>query len=293
MITSANQASRTKLLHRVTFAAVAVAMTLIIIKLLAYYMTDAVSLLSSLIDSSMDMFASLINLLAVRKALSPADDDHRFGHGKAEPLAGLGQAAFITGSSVFLCFEAVRRLLQPVPIKQETIGIVVMIISLTLTIGLVLYQRRVIRETDSLAVRADSIHYLSDIILNLGVIAALVLTVSFGWTHADPLIAIAIALFILYSVIQIAKQSLDQLMDKELPDADRNRVMSIVTAHPQVRDVHDLRTRASGQNSFIQMHVAVDGGLSLKEAHGIAVAVQQQLESAFPEADIIIHQDPD
>jgi len=292
MTYSVDQTVRAVLLRRVTNAAVAVASLLIAIKLFAFYMTDAVSLLSSLIDSTMDLFASLINLVAVRKTLLPADEDHRFGHGKAEPLAGLGQSAFITGSSIFLCFEAIRRLLQPVPIKQEGIGITVMLISLVLTLALVMYQRYVIRRTGSIAVRADSIHYVSDIAINLGVIIALVITVKFGWVYADPVFAIAIAGFIMYSVWQIASQSLNQLMDRELPDTDRNRILELVMQHTEVRDVHDLRTRASGNDRFIQLHLEVDGRMSLEQAHQIAVDVQDNLEAAFPGADIIIHQDP-
>jgi len=291
-VTANASPARETLLRRATTAAVAVAVFLILIKLFAFYTTQAVSLLSSLIDSLMDMCASLINLFAVRQALVPADNEHRFGHGKVEPLAGLAQAAFITGSSLFLCFEAVRRLLHPVTVEHGTVGILVMLISLVVTIGLVTYQRHVIRQTGSLAVGADSIHYASDVAMNLGVIVALVLTVNFGWVYADPLFAIGIAAYILYSVALIARRSLDQLMDRELPEPDRDKIINLAQAHPGVRNVHDLRTRASGYHRFIQLHLEVDGSLDLAQAHQIAVDVQTSIEVAFPEADVIIHEDP-
>jgi ferrous-iron efflux pump FieF len=281
------------LLKRATYASVSVAVFLVLIKLSAYYITNSVSLLSSLVDSALDLIASIINLVAVRHSLMPADDLHRFGHGKAEPLAGLGQAAFITGSSVFLCFEAVNRLLHPVFLQQGIIGIGVMIISLTLSLLLVAYQRHVIKQTQSIAIKADSIHYLNDVAINLGVIVALVLTINFGWVYADPLFAIGIALVILYSVWHIFKQSLDQLMDRELPDNERQEILDIIRRHPQVREVHDFRTRASGRDRFIQAHLVIDGNLSLRDAHDVAETVEQAIRSAFPGADVIIHQDPE
>ncbi len=280
------------LLKRVTNASVAVAITLIVVKLFAFFLTDSVSLLSSLIDSILDMFASLINLIAVRQSLVPADDDHRFGHGKAEPLAGLAQAAFITGSSVFLLFEVIQRLIHPVSVQQGSIGILVMVISLLMTISLVLYQRRVIRITKSIAVQADSIHYISDIALNVSVIAALVMSFYFGWIYADPIFAMCIAVIIIYSAWKIASLSLDQLMDKELPDEDREKILQIANDHRLVCGVHDLRTRTSGQNIFIQLHLEMEAQILLHEAHSIATEVQKIIEDAYPNADVIIHEDP-
>ena len=280
------------LLRRVTYASVAVASLLIVIKLLAFFLTDSVALLSSLIDSVLDLFASLVNLVAVRQALVPADAEHRFGHGKAEPLAGLGQGAFITGSAVFLCFEAVSRIIQPVEVAHGTAGIAVMLVSLALTLSLVAYQRYVISRTGSLAVQADSIHYASDIAINASVIVALVLTVQLGWIYADPLFALGIAVYIIYAVWQIVKQSLNQLMDRELPDEDRARILAIASRHPEVHDAHDLRTRASGYNRFIQLHLEMDGRLPLAVAHRVAVEVMEEIQAAFPGADVIIHEDP-
>jgi ferrous-iron efflux pump FieF len=288
-----NDSARNRvLLHRVTLASIVVAAVLIVVKIGAYILTGSVAILSSLVDSVLDSFASLVNYYAVRQSLVPADADHRFGHGKAEPLAGLGQAAFIAGSSMLLLFEAMTRLITPVPVAHGVIGIVVMIFSLVLTIVLVTYQKRVIRQTQSLAVKADSLHYTSDVVLNLSVIVSIVLSVYVGWSAADPLFAIVIAGWIVHAAWGIARQSLDQLMDRELPDPDRDRIRAICLAHAEVRGVHELRTRASGRDIFIQLHLVLDSSMLLAEAHRIAESVEAELRDAFPGADVIIHEDP-
>jgi len=281
-----------RLLRRATVASVTVAFTLIAIKMAAYLVTGSVALLSSLVDSVLDSLASLINFFAVRHAITPADQEHRFGHGKAEPLAGMGQAAFIAGSSLFLIFESVNRLVNVVPVRHSGIGVIVIFGSLVLTALLVGYQRYVVRRTGSLAIRADSLHYASDIVLNLSVILALILSGYLGIPLADPLFALGIAAYIIYSAWQIAAQSLDQLMDRELPDTDRERIECICRQHPEVRNVHDLRTRASGMDIFIQLHLELDPGLLLVRAHRIADEVEVELRKAFPNADVLIHQDP-
>ena len=280
------------LLRRATVASVVVAFTLICIKVAAYFATGSVALLSSLVDSLLDSLASLINFFAVRHALVPADREHRFGHGKAEPLAGLGQAAFIAGSAVFLVFESINRLINPVTISHGHIGIAVMLVSLVLTLLLVLYQKHVVRRTQSMAIKADSLHYASDIVLNLSVILALVLSSKFNLPSADPLFALAIAGYIIWSAARIANLSLHQLMDRELPDVDRDRIIAVCRRHPEVLDVHELRTRASGMDIFIQLHLELDGNLSLLQAHRVADDVEQELQREFPNADVIIHEDP-
>jgi len=280
------------LMRRATYASVATAVLLVAVKLVAWHLTGSVALLSSLVDSMLDALASTLNLVAVHHALAPADREHRFGHGKAEPLAGLAQAAFIAGSAVFLVAEAVSRLLRPQPIEQAALGVGVMLFSLGMTLVLVQYQRRVVRRTGSVAIGADLLHYVGDVLVNGGVIAALVLSSLFGWTLADPLIALAIAAYILKAVWDIVARSLAQLMDRELPDADRARIVAIGRRHPQVRDLHDLRTRVSGQTTFIQLHLEMDGALSLERAHAIADEVLADLTKAFPDAEILIHQDP-
>jgi ferrous-iron efflux pump FieF len=289
---SAKDTRQARLMRMATYASVTVAFTLIGIKIFAYVLTGSVALLSSLIDSVLDAFASVINLLAVRHSLMPADREHRFGHGKAEPLAGLGQAAFISGSSVFLVFEAINHLIHPRPVEHGMTGIVVIFISLLLTIMLVIYQKYVVSRTKSIAIHADSIHYLSDIGLNLSVIIALVLSAYMDLPLADPIIAIGIAAYIIHSAWTILINAYNQLMDKELPDADREKIVDIALGHPCVSDLHELRTRTAGQDVFIQLHLEIDGSISLLNAHRIADEVERSLRAAYPNADILIHQDP-
>ena len=215
-----------------TYASVAVAVTLIVAKLSAYLFTELVSILSSLIDSSSDLLASLVTLFGVRVALRPPDRSHRYGHGKAEPLAALAQAAFVTGSAVFLSYEAINRLINPQPIQEGTAGIAVMVLSIVLTIGLVAFQRRVIRQTGSLAIGADSLHYSGDLFMNLAAIAALVITNATGIRLVDPIFALGIAAFLVFGATHIAKGSLDTLMDRELPHGDRKRQIAESPRYP-------------------------------------------------------------
>jgi len=280
-----------RLLRRVTWAAVTVAATLVVGKIIAWWMTDAVSLLATLIDSVLDLFASTLNLLAVRHALTPADREHRFGHGKAEALAGLGQSAFIAGSAGFLLLEATRRILDPAPLGNIGPGVIVTGLSIVATLGLVSYQRYVLARVDSVAIRADSLHYRTDLLVNLGVILALWLS-TIGWPGFDPLLAMLVALYILYSVVAILRQSLDQLMDRELPDADRARIEGLARGHDQVRGIHDLRSRRAGTALFLQLHLELDDDLSLFQAHAIADEVEAAIESAYPGAEVLIHIDP-
>ena len=280
------------LMHRAALASLSVTVFLIALKFVAYIATDSVSMLASLADSGLDFFASMINLVAVRSSLTPPDREHRFGHGKAEPLAGLAQGAFIAGSATFLIIEAVSRLTQPHVIERETVGFIVMGIAIAATIGLVGYQRMVVAKTASLAISSDQSHYTSDLITNVGVVVSLILSAQFGWKYADPLIAIAIALFLAWTSWGVFRASSDQLMDHELPDEDRAKIKSLVMRHADVRNLHDLRTRASGLNTFIQFHIELDADISLTRAHEISDAVEADVCGAFPHAEILIHQDP-
>jgi ferrous-iron efflux pump FieF len=292
---AAPQLTRTQaaqLMRWATYASVATAVLLIAAKVVAYLLTDSVSLLSTLLDSLLDAAASLVNLLAVRQALTPADREHRFGHGKAEPLAALGQSTFIAGSALFLIVQAASRLITPLPIAHTGVGMAVMAFSIAMTLLLVLFQRYVIARTGSLAIRADALHYASDLIVNASVVIALVLVATYGWQRADPIFGAGIALYIVYTAWRIAQSALDMLMDRELPDDERQRIRSIALANPQVRAVHDLRTRASGQTTFVQMHLEVDGDLTLTQAHGIADAVEAEIHAVYPDAEVIIHEDP-
>lgn len=281
-----------ELLRAASYASVSVAAVLVVAKFGAWLATDAVSLLSTLIDSVLDAAASLINLAAIRQALQPADRDHRFGHGKAEPLAGLAQAAFIAGSAAFLLLEAGERLFRPRAIENSQAGLSVMVFAIVVTIALVAFQRSVVRRTGSVAISADSLHYQADILVNLGVIVSLVLATRLGWGAADPLIAVAIAAYILWGAWRIGRRALVHLMDHELPETDRRRIRDIAMAHAGVLDMHDLRTRSSGARVFIQIHLELDGEMTLNAAHENSEAVMHDVEAAFPDAEVLIHEDP-
>ena len=282
-----------RLMQRATYASIAVAAVLIVAKTVAWSLTESVSVLSSLLDSLLDAVASAVNLFAVRQALMPADREHRFGHGKAEPLAGLAQAAFITGSAVLLLMQAAQRLRAPPPITHGEFGIVVMVLSIVLTAGLVAYQRHVVRATGSVAISADRLHYAGDVLLNGSVILSLVLSGWFGFRYADPIFGIAVGLYILISALRIGRQSLDLLMDRELPDEQRAKIREIAQRHPEVKNVHDLRTRSSGLDIFVQFHIEMDPQMPLRRAHEISDAVEKEVKAAFPNAEVIIHQDPE
>jgi ferrous-iron efflux pump FieF len=280
------------LMRRATYASVTAALLLIAAKLFAYVLTDSVSLLSTLLDSLLDAAASLLTMFTVRQSLVPADREHRFGHGKAEPLGGLAQSAFIAGSAIFLLVESGNRLVNPKALDNTLVGLAVMAFSILVTIALVAYQRMVIRRTGSVAIQADSLHYLSDLLINGAVVVALLLIRWTGWLPLDPIFALAIALYIMWTAWRVARAMLDMLMDRELPDADRQRIRQIAQGHAGVAAVHDLRTRTAGQSAFIQLHLEMDGALTLKQAHAIADEVETMIQKEFPGAEVITHQDP-
>ena len=282
---------RAGLLKLASIASVLTAGFLIVAKLAAWSVTGSVSLLASLVDSVMDSIASLINLFAIRYALQPADEDHRFGHGKAEPLAGLAQAAFIAGSAIFLVFHAIDRLRYAHSLDQVGIGIWVMVLAIVMTLGLLAVQRYVIRKTGSTAIRADSLHYLTDLLTNVSVLVALYLS-TLGWTWADPVFAIAVAIYIFYSAIQIGHEAFQQLMDRELPDDILQQIRATAMNHPEVTGTHEMRTRQAGHTRFVQLHLELDENLSLKRAHAIADEVEAKILAFLPGAEVLIHQDP-
>ena len=279
-------------MRRAAWASVSVSLFLVGIKAFAYFASHSVAMLASLADSALDLFTSSINLIAIRQALTPADAEHRFGHGKAEPLAGLAQGAFITASALFLVIQAVNRILVPEPIEHSVAALVVMCVAIACAIGLILYERKVVAATGSLAVEADQTHYFADLVTNIGVVLALLLSSFLGWTLADPLIAIAVSGVMLWSALGVGRQSFNQLMDRELPDEERARICRIAQSHRAVKNVHDLKTRMAGLSTFIQLHLALDPDISLAEAHVISDAVERALLEAYPGADVIIHQDP-
>jgi ferrous-iron efflux pump FieF len=284
-------AETAKLLRLATYASVSVAIFLITVKLIAWGRSDSVSLLATLVDSLLDAFASIINLIAVRHALTPADKEHRFGHGKAEALAGLSQSLFIAGSSLFLLFEAAHTFFNPTEIKHAFAGIVVMVISIIATLILVCFQQYVIKKTQSVAISADALHYKSDILMNIAVIMALWLA-TIGLDIFDPIIGALIACYILYSVWSIVSISLDQLMDRELSDDLRADIKQTVLTHPQAQGMHDLRTRHSGTMTFIQFHLEIEDDLTLVQAHNVSDEIELELLKTYPGSEIIIHIDP-
>ncbi len=289
--TNADRERNARLMRLATRASMATAITLIVAKLAAWLWTDSVSILATLMDSVLDAAASLVNLLAVRHALEPADREHRFGHGKAEALAGLGQAMFIAGSAGFLMLEAINRLLHPQPVNVIGIGIGVMAFAIVATLALLALQRHVVNITGSTAIKADRLHYTTDVLVNASVIAALVLS-AHGWPGFDSIFALLIGVYILRNAWQIAHESIQHLMDRELPDEERQRIRNIVLSHKDVRGMHDLRTRRAGTTTFIQLHLELDDELTLMRAHAISDAVEARIRQTYPDSEIIIHEDP-
>jgi len=280
-----------RLMRLATYASATVAFILIVAKLIAWMWSDSITLLATLIDSCLDAAASLITLYAVHHALQPADKEHRFGHGKAEALAGLGQSTFIAGSAMFLMLESINRLLHPKDLHVVDVGIYVMILSILLTTALILFQNYVVKHTGSTAIKADSLHYKTDLLVNAGVIVALLLA-GYGWPGVDPIFAMGIALYILYSAWEIATASIHELMDAELSDEERADIKCIVLNHKEVKGLHDLRTRKSGTTYFIQFHLELDPNLNLYQAHEISDEVEAELYTKWTDSEIIIHEDP-
>jgi ferrous-iron efflux pump FieF len=281
-----------RLMKRAAIASISVALLLTVLKAVAFLFSNSVAMLASMADSGLDLFASTGNLLAIRQSLVPADKEHRFGHGKAEPLAGLAQCAFIVASALFLVVQSAGRLAHPAPIDHSTDALMVMAVSIVLTLLLLLYQRHVIAVSGSTAIRADRAHYFGDLAANLAVVGAIFLSEGLGWQRADPLLALAVAVMMLASSWKVGRDSLDQLMDRELPDEDRARIAAIVRANPAVRSLHELKTRMAGRASFIQVHVEMDPQMRLTEAHAVCDAVERAIIRAYPMAEVIIHQDP-
>lgn len=281
-----------KLLKRATSASVAVAISLIALKTWGYVESGSVAIFGTLLDSVMDSLSSIIIFAAVRFSLVPADEDHRFGHGKAEAIAGLLQAFVITGTSIFLLYEVFDKTVNPSKVEAPELGIGIIIASILLTLMLVAYQKYVKQKTGSVAIEADAMHYSGDLLLNLGVIAALILGSMFDVTYADPFFGGIAALYLLYSAYQVFLSSTDVLMDKEMDDEDRKKITAIASEHHRVVDIHELRTRRSGLNIFIQFHLGLEEGISLFDAHAISDQVEDKIMTEYPNAEIFIHADP-
>ena len=290
-VTPSSTNTHARWLRLATQASLGVALVLIVVKLGGWWLTESVSLLASLLDSSADLVASLLTFLAVRWALIPPDHDHRFGHGKAEALAALAQSMFILGSAVMLALQAVGHLTNPQPIQNTELGMAVMLFSMLLTALLVTFQYSVVRRTGSTAIRADALHYATDLLGNLAVVVALLLS-AWGWARADALIGLLIAAYVAWSAVQIVRDALNQLMDRELSDDIVQQARSIVLGVDGILDIASLRTRQSGNVYFFEIYIVLDDSLPLRSAHELGDKVRAALHQTYPTADIMIHEEP-
>ena len=280
------------LTRRITILSVATAAVLVTIKMVVWLMSGSVALLASLADSGLDLIASLVTFFAVRYAAAPPDAEHRYGHGKAEAFGSLFQAGLVFASAALIGQEAIRHMLEPSRVEQTGWALAVMVASIALTGALVLAQGQVLKKTASVAVSGDRAHYFSDLASNVVALLGIGATALTGWLGADAAAGLAVAAILLWGAIQVFRESSTQLMDRELPDQDRARIVELMTADPRVTDVHQLRTRAAGPYIHIQMHADIDPDVSLAEAHSIVVAAERRVLEAFPAADILIHPDP-
>jgi ferrous-iron efflux pump FieF len=286
-------ATTATLTARAALASVATASFLLILKTVAAWQTGSVAMLGSLADTGLDLLASLITLYGVRLAAVPADRDHRFGHGKAEALAALAQVGIITFSAIGIGWRAIARLINGAVTSDAEFGIGVSLIAILVTFGLIFYQRRVIARTGSLAIETDNIHYQSDLLLNLSVIVALVLDQYLGLAGADPLFGLAIALWLAWGAYKASSRAIDQLMDREWPEERRRRFLEVAARHPELKGIHDLRTRSSGSRHFAQFHVWVKPDMTVADAHDVMDEVERKLGREFPGVEILIHLDPE
>ena len=283
---------RARLMRSATYASVAVAVGLVIAKTWAWRATDSVSVLSSLADSFLDILASLLTFWAVRFSLEPADVEHRFGHGKSEGLAALLQSVIIAGSGLFVGTEAVQRLLAPAPVERPVAGMAVILASTLVTLALLSWQRYVSRETGSMAIAADAVHYQTDLFVNVSVVAAVAIAAFTGLAWVDPAVGLGVAAYLAWGAWSIAAQYLDVLLDREIPEADRQRIRDLAVRHGKVLGFHDLRTRHGVAGYIVQFHLELDGQTSLVATHRILDEVEAWIENAYPGCEIIIHPDP-
>ena len=285
--------SRAKLTTRAALASITMAIFLVLLKGYAAWATGSVAMLGSLADTALDLIASIVTLVGVRFAAMPADDDHRFGHGKAEALAALAQVVLISISAIAIAWRAIDRLGDNAQTQGLELGMGVSMVAIGTTFALLAYQRHVIKRTGSVAIETDHVHYQSDLLLNLSVIVALVLDQLVGWRMADPLFGIVIALWLFYGAWRAASRSIDQLMDKEWPASKRQAFLAAAAEHPELAGLHDCRTRTSGAHDFVQFHVWVPGTWTVEDAHQRMDKVEEALQARFPGTEILIHLDPE
>ncbi|MCK3658003.1 divalent metal cation transporter FieF [Pasteurellaceae bacterium Pebbles2] len=285
------QENYSKLVKRAANSAIIVATLLILIKAFAWWKTGSISILAAMTDSVVDLLASMTNIFVLRFALQPADEDHAFGHGKAESLAALAQSAFITGSAVFLSLQGIHKLTNPELIANTELGIWVSVISIVFTLLLVMYQKHVVKLTQSPAIEADSLHYQTDLMMNAAILVAMLLNL-FGFIYADAIFAIGIALYIGYSAFKMAWEALQTLLDRTLPEEEIKQIETLAAQHHDIIGVHSICTRRAGAVRFIQLHLELEDNLTLLEAHQITDELEDKILAAFPHSEIHIHQEP-
>lgn len=281
-----------KLKKAAAIGSVSLAVLLTLIKTVGVFYTGSLAVLSSMIDSLADLFASSVTYFAVRVSSRPADCSHRYGHGKAEALSALIQSAFIMGSGLFVMYDGINRFINPAPLAQTSLGIAVMVASLALTLILIFFQRYVAERTRSQAIRADAAHYTVDVITNASIILSLVIVALFDISWFDTLTALIISVYLIANAYKLAKDAVALLMDKELGNDIRERLSRLVLSCGHVQGMHDLRTRDLGGSYMFELHLELDGNLSLFEAHRYSDEVENKIKEMFPNSQVIIHQDP-
>lgn len=278
---------------RTATLSIAVSSFLIVTKLLFGFLTNSISIFASAVDSFLDLAASSVNYFSIKKAEKPADKEHRFGHGKAEGLAGIFQSFIVGGSSLYLIYVSVKRLIIKTPLQSLNVGILIMIFSTVVSFFLARYLKRVAKDTESVALRADGIHYSSDVYTNLGVILGLIIVKFAGLLLIDSLVSMGVALYIIWSITIIFREAVDILMDRELSKETVKEVERIILKHkPLVKSFHKMRTRRSGSEKFIEFHLVVDHTLSFVESHSLAEDIIKDIENTVPNSDVTVHVDP-
>jgi len=287
------EAERARLTRSAAIASISVAILLAGMKIWAVWQTDSTAMLGSLADTSLDLIASIATLVGVSVAAQPADENHRFGHGKAEALSAMFQVVLIALSAFGLAFRAIQQWIEGGRVASADEGIVVSVIAIGATLGLLAWQRYVIARSNSIAIATDHLHYKSDLFLNAAVIAALVLDRYLHVAGSDPFFGLAIAIWLGWGAFRAAGEAIDHLMDKEWPEEKRQEFLDVLAKHPQLRGVHDLRTRNSGARDFVQFHAAVDGNMTVAEAHRVMDELEEKIEAEFPGVEVLIHPDPE
>ncbi|MEN3972957.1 cation diffusion facilitator family transporter [Sphingomicrobium sp. XHP0235] len=283
---------RASLTSRAALFSVSVALFLVALKLWASWSTDSVAMLGSLADTALDLIASLVTFFGVRYAAMPADEEHRFGHGKAEGIAALFQVILISVSAIGIAWRAIDRFGSGERTQELELGVGVSAVAIAVTLGLLAYQRYVIRKTGSVAIQTDHVHYQSDLLLNIAVIAALLLDQIGNFPLADPLFGVAIAAWLLWGAWRGASAAIDQLMDREWDEEKRDRFVAMINKHPEMHGIHELRTRTSGGVDFAQFHIWLDPSMTVSQAHDVMDEIEARIHAEFPGVDLLIHPDP-